>query len=119
MGRTNSFVGLDPSDLTGSVYNSQQLVTDPKALGCFAFELLVQAAPDLLEGIFTDVTPAVNQLAAAIKSAEASLGADCKPISDLQYSQFGQFPGYTQSYNGYQPQSVLGSILGGLGGLGK
>ena len=113
LGRTNSFTGIDPGDLTGGVYNAQSLLQG-NGLACFAFEFLQQGSPDLLEGLFTDVTPAVNQLSSAILSAEQSAGFDCPQIRELQYSQFGQFPGYTRSYSGYSPPSFLGGLLGGI-----
>ncbi|KAL9049782.1 MAG: hypothetical protein Q9162_007029 [Coniocarpon cinnabarinum] len=114
VGKTNSFVGLDPADITGGAYHAEDFTTSPDAFPCFAFQLLQESAPDLLEGILTDVTPAVNQLSDAISSAIAAGGFDCPQIKNLQYGQFGQFPGYTQSYNGYQPNGVLGGLLGGI-----
>ena len=102
-GTTNSFTGLDPGDLTGGVYNAQTLLQGHNAY-CYAFEVLTQESPDLLEGLFTNVTPARNQLAAAIATMTGGLG--CPQLTTLQYSQFGQFPGYTQSYDGYVGQSV-------------
>lgn len=112
-GSTNSFTGVDPSDLTGGVFNAQTLLQGNNFM-CYAFQLLAQGSPDLLEGIFTDVTPAVNMITEAVHNATAAGGFDCPEIENLQYSQFGQFPGYTQGYSGYSPPSFLGGILGGI-----
>ena len=110
LGQVNTFTGVDPGDLTGGVYNAGSLLEGDNFF-CFAFEVLEQGTPDLLEGIFTDVTPAVNLISEAIANATAAGGFSCPQIESLQYSQFGQFPGYTGAYDGYSPPSFLSSIL--------
>ncbi|KAI9727902.1 MAG: hypothetical protein M1828_005307 [Chrysothrix sp. TS-e1954] len=99
LGKTNSFVGLDPGNLTGGVYELSTLGEGNNA-ACFGFELGTEASPDLLEGLFTNVTPAKNAITAAFSKVTSALG--CKPIQNLQYSQFSQYAGYTKSYNGYK-----------------
>ena len=99
LGKTNSFTGIDPGNLTGGVYELSTLDQGNNA-ACFGFELGTEAAPDLLEGLFTNVTPAKSAIAAAFSKVTSALG--CKPIESLQYSQFEKYPGYSKSYNGYR-----------------
>jgi hypothetical protein len=61
MGTVNSFAGVDLSDLTGGVYNSQSLAQGNNAL-CFAYTSLLTLTPDILKGVLKDVTGAVNQI---------------------------------------------------------
>lgn len=110
-GTTNSFTALDPGDVTGGVYNADTLLQGNNGY-CYAFQLLAESAPDLLEGIFTDVTPAMNKLSGAI--SQATNGLNCPQISNLMYGQFGQFPGYTQSYDDYKGENVQGGGMGGI-----
>lgn len=103
-GKINSFTGIDPANLTGGVYNSQNL-KNPHNLACYFFQLIVQSTPDLLEGIFTNVTPAKNALTAAANKAFASF--NCPTLAKLQYGQekLKTYPGYGKAYNGYNPPS--------------
>lgn len=73
MGTVNSFAGVDLSDLTGGVYNSQSLTQGNNAL-CFAYTSLLTLTPDILKGVLKDVTGAVNQIVGQfIKPQFASL----------------------------------------------
>lgn len=47
-GKTNTFTGLDPGDITGGVTSIGDL-SDPKKLACYMFQLGVQSTPDFLE----------------------------------------------------------------------
>ncbi|KAL1587487.1 hypothetical protein WHR41_03825 [Cladosporium halotolerans] len=85
-GTTNSFVGLDPSDLTGGVFNAATLA-EGNNLMCYGLQLALQQTPDLLSGVLAGITN--------------SLG--CPALTKIQDDQFDQFPGYTESYNGYTP----------------
>lgn len=79
-GTTNSFVGLDPSDLTGGVFNAATLA-DGNNLFCYGLQLTIQQTPDLLSGVLAGITN--------------SLG--CPALTKIQDDQFDQFPGYTES----------------------
>jgi len=93
-GTTNSFTGVDLSDLTGGVYNSQNLLDGNNAL-CFAFQSTLQFAPDMLRGIFSDVAPALTLLGSAVANAIVNL--DCPKLNNIETSQFNQYPGWTKS----------------------
>ena len=101
-GTTNSFVGLDPEDLTGGVFNAATLTEDNNAL-CYGMELTVQELPDILSGLFTDINAAADKLGSALNDATNSLG--CPKLNDVDKGQFAQFPGYTKAYNGYDAPS--------------
>lgn len=99
-GTTNSFVGVDPEDLTGGVFHADKLLEGNNAL-CYGMELTIQETPDILSGLFTDTNAAVDQIGAAFNNATDSLG--CPKLNNVDKNQFSQFPGYTKSYNSYSP----------------
>ncbi|KAI1343584.1 hypothetical protein F5Y15DRAFT_412368 [Xylariaceae sp. FL0016] len=92
-GTPNSFVGVDPGDLTGGVFNAGTLLEGNNAF-CFAMELIPKMAPDILAGLFDDVTDALAKLTSAV--GDATEGFGCPEISQIDESQFQQFPGYTK-----------------------
>lgn len=115
-GKVNTFAGINPANVSSGVFNLQNL-KDPKNFRCFAFQLATQSQPDLLEGIYTNVTPAMNKLQQAASKLTQGLG--CPKLKKLQYGQEGlaAYPGYSKSYNGYQGlggSSTSGGILGGI-----
>jgi len=89
-GTKNSFAGVDLQDLTGGVFNTGSLAQGNNAL-CFAFQAAQQAAPDLLKGIFGQLTKPLAQLNAAVGKAIAGLG--CPQLKSIDDSQFDKFPG--------------------------
>jgi len=91
-GKTNSFVGLAPEDLTGGVFNAATLAQGNNAM-CYGLELSIQETPDLLSGIFTDTTNPLNKVLSALGDAADSLG--CPKLTQINTDQFSQFPGYT------------------------
>lgn len=93
-GTPNSFVGVDPSDLTGGVFNAATL-TEGNNLFCYALQLTVQETPDILSGLFTDVDDAMSKLGPVLNNATDTLG--CPKLNNIEKGQFGQFPGYTKS----------------------
>jgi hypothetical protein len=52
-GTPNSFVGVDPSDISGGVYNAQTLLQGNN-LGCFFFQAAQQVIPSVLSGILSN-----------------------------------------------------------------
>lgn len=95
VGRPNSFIGVDIANLTGGVYNSQELTKGNNA-ACFASEFLTQAMPDMLRcsGVLANIESA---LATFNQQMSASFGQfNCPQITNLDDSQFSQFPGYSQ-----------------------
>ena len=97
-GTTNSFTGVNIEELTGGVYNAQTL-TQGNNLECFAFQALQQGSPDILKGLFSDITEALSMLTTQITDVIGDLG--CPQLESIDLSQFDQFPGYSQSYDGH------------------
>ena len=97
-GTTNSFTGVNIEDLTGGVYNAQTL-TQGNNLECFAFQALQLGSPDILKGLFSDITEALSMLTTQITDVIGDLG--CPQLESIDLSQFDQFPGYSQSYDGH------------------
>ncbi|KAI1356737.1 hypothetical protein F5Y01DRAFT_321125 [Xylaria sp. FL0043] len=92
-GTTNSFVGVDPADLTNGVYNAQSLLQGNNAF-CFGTQLMTQAAPDLLLGLFDDVNKALDILTSAV--GNATLDLNCPQLTSMNKQVLKQFPGYTK-----------------------
>ncbi|KAK5160778.1 hypothetical protein LTS14_001791 [Recurvomyces mirabilis] len=101
-GTTNSFVGLDPEKLTAGVFNAATLAEGNNAL-CYGLQLTVQELPDLLSGLFTDISGAQDKLGSVLNNATDSLGRP--KLSSVNKDQFAQFPGYTKAYSGYDAPS--------------
>lgn len=89
-GKTNSFTGVNLQDLTGGVYNLQNLAQGDNAM-CFAYQFAQQAAPDLLKGLFSSITKPLSQLNAALAKVFAQLS--CPQLKSIDCSQFNQYPG--------------------------
>jgi hypothetical protein len=94
-GKTNTFTGVDLESLTGGVYNVQMLGQGNNA-ACFAFQFAQQAAPDLLKGLFSSLTPPLSQLNAALASVFSELS--CPQLQSIDTLQFAQYPGATGAY---------------------
>jgi len=94
-GKTNSFTGVDLTDLTGGVYNTQNLLQGDN-LACFSYQFAQQAAPDLLKGLFSIVTAPLSQLNAAFSKVFAELS--CPKLEAIDTSQFAQYPGAKGAY---------------------
>ncbi|KAF1990311.1 Cloroperoxidase [Aulographum hederae CBS 113979] len=92
-GGVDSFTGLDPTDLTGGVFNAASLA-EGNNLMCFGLELTIQETPDLLAGIFEDDTLALGKLLPALRNATGSLG--CPSLTQVNEGQFDEFPGYAK-----------------------
>lgn len=92
-GTVNSFTGVDPADLTGGVYNLGTLGKGNNLL-CYALQLAVQIAPDLVTGLLTDVDGSMDMLGAAINNVTDGLG--CERLNGIDKGQFEQFPGWTK-----------------------
>lgn len=96
-GKVNDFFGVDIANITGGVYDAKDLLTGNN-LECFTFQLLNQAAPDLLEGLLQNVGSALGKLNNEITTIIAGLG--CPQINDKSYDQYkdsvSQLPGYAK-----------------------
>jgi hypothetical protein len=89
-GTTNSFTGVDVTNLTAGVYNGATLAQGNN-LECFVFQLLVQAGPDILEQLFTNPSSATSKLDGAVSNAQG--GVVCPKLNKVDYSQFSKYPG--------------------------
>jgi hypothetical protein len=92
-GKTNTFTGVDLSDLTGGVFNSQNLL-EGNNLVCFALQASLQEAPDILSGLYSDVNAAMDKLGSAVNAATGGLG--CPKLNAINKGQFDKYPGYTK-----------------------
>lgn len=94
LGATNTFTGVDISDLTGGVFNATGLL-EGNNLSCFVYQAAQQGAPDILKTLYSDVGEALAILDNATNNALAGLG--CPQLESIDESQFAQFPGYTKA----------------------
>lgn len=95
-GTPNSFVGLDPANLTDGVFNAENLL-EGNNLACFGFQAAIQFAPDLLKGLVSDVSGAVSEITGSISDSLKVLG--CPVLESIDEKQFEQFPGYSKLSN--------------------
>ena len=93
-GTVNSFVGVDPANLTGRLFDAGTLLKGNN-LFCYAMQLLIQGTPDILSGLFTDTNAAEDKLGSVINAETDSLG--CPKLNNIDKDQFSKYPGYTQS----------------------
>ena len=96
-GKTNTFTGVDPQNLTGGVYTSSNLLQGNNAI-CFALELSLMEAPDILSGLYSDDDAAMDALGTAVNKATGALG--CPQLNAINKGQFASdfapYPGYTK-----------------------
>jgi hypothetical protein len=91
-GTVDSFTGVDPSMLTGGIFNAATLLQGNNLL-CYATQLLVQGLPDILSGLLTDTNAAEDKLGSVLNDATNSLG--CPKLNNIDKNQFNKYPGYT------------------------
>lgn len=90
-GTVNTFTGVDIKNLTGGVFDGATLLQGNN-LECFVFQAVIQAAPDLLEGLELGLLNSlVGQLNTAVKGALGSV--TCPSLQAYDTAQFSQFPG--------------------------
>ena len=94
-GTDNSYIGLDPSNLSGGVINAGNLGKGDNAF-CLAYQLSEQFVPDLLRGAVTDLESSLATMSSAFSSAFG--GLSCPQIQDAEMSQFNIYPGFTATY---------------------
>lgn len=85
-GKTNTFAGVDVSDLTGGIFKTSTLLQGNN-LGCFVYQLSAQAKPDILLGALDGLTSAIGRVI-------GSLG--CPQLKAIDSKQLEKFPGYTR-----------------------
>lgn len=96
-GKTDTFTGIDPQNITGGVYTSSNLLQGNNLM-CYVLELTLMELPDLLSGLYSDDDAAVDALGAAINKATGALG--CPQLNAINKAQFksdlARYPGYTK-----------------------
>lgn len=90
-GKTNSFTGVDVSDLTGGVYNSKTLAKKNN-FACLAYQFAAQAQPDIATNALGKITSAVGKLTSALA---------CPQLKKIDDAQLKKFPGYTKANVNY------------------
>jgi hypothetical protein len=83
-GTPNSFVSVNPGDLTGGVFTAATLL-EGNNLGCFAFQALQQ-------GLVTDVAGVLALVNQYVSPVVQTL--NCLALNQFDQSLFNQFPGY-------------------------
>lgn len=102
-GTTNSFTGVNITDLSKGVFNGETL-TQGNNLGCFALQAAAQAEPDILVGEFTDLLNTLGSIATQLS---------CPQLEALDTKQLEQYPGYMKDQT-YDTASILNKTLGRL-----
>ncbi|KAK4505134.1 hypothetical protein PRZ48_003097 [Zasmidium cellare] len=87
LGKTNSFAGIDVTNLTGGAMNSADLAKGNNA-ACFAFQFAAQVKPDLSLNLLTPLTNALGKVTSQLA---------CSQLQGIDDSQLMQFPGYKRS----------------------
>lgn len=91
-GEVNTFTGVDITNLTGGVYNTQTLLQGNN-LACFGLQSAIQMLPDMISGLLTS-GPLNGLLSGALFNATSGLG--CPTLTEIDEDQFSDYPGYTQ-----------------------
>lgn len=96
-GKVDSYAALDLGNLTGGIYNSADLL-EGNNLWCFVFQSLLAAAPDVLEGGYSNPS---GPMATLLDSVNTIIGDyACPAIETLNEGQFAQYPGAQTSSSG-------------------
>lgn len=96
MGKVNSFVGLDFTDITGGILNGTSIL-EGNGLLCFVLELVKTFAPNSLSTLFKVLATPLELITDTISAPILSLA--CPEFEDLQeggtdlWTKFMSFPG--------------------------
>jgi hypothetical protein len=96
-GTPNSFVGVSVEDLSGGVFNAQNLFTGDN-FACFAFSLAQQGVPSFLKGPLSSINKALALVEQYISPITSAL--NCPELGQYDQGLFNSFPGYTYSPTG-------------------
>ncbi|KAF8865690.1 Cloroperoxidase [Acephala macrosclerotiorum] len=90
-GKVNTFTGVDIKNLTGGIFDGATLLQGNN-LECFVFQAVLQAAPDLLEGLeLSLLNSLIGQLNTAVKGALNEITRSSLQMYNT--AQFSHFPG--------------------------
>lgn len=100
-GKTNTFSGIDPANLTDGVYTNSNILQGNNLI-CHGLELSLQEAPDFLSGLYSDTNAAQDVLGTAIDQTTGALG--CPKLNTINEGQFKNdftnYPGYRKLKTG-------------------
>nr|POF19897.1 hypothetical protein CFP56_52146 [Quercus suber] len=96
VGKPNTFTGLDVGDLTGGLYNVEDLFEGDN-LACFSYSVLQQGIPDFLDTTLNALAPVTDLIN---KYVSPIIPLNCSQITNQTTSIFQHFPGYTYRPNG-------------------
>lgn len=95
----NTYAGVDPSDLTGGVFNLNNLFNpNGNNLACFLGAATQAAIPDFASVPLNLVQPIKNLLSQFLTPFTG--GLSCPQISTFSLSLFDKYPGYKYSPTG-------------------
>ncbi|KAG9092035.1 hypothetical protein FRC07_011738 [Ceratobasidium sp. 392] len=89
-GTVNSFAGVNLGDITGGVFNLENLLKGNNFV-CFAFQAAQQVMPDVLKGILGDLTLALGLWTTKVTPVLSGLG--CPELTKYDPAVFGTYPG--------------------------
>ncbi|POR39495.1 hypothetical protein TPAR_00289 [Tolypocladium paradoxum] len=89
-GKVNTFTGVNVIELTNGVFDVKTLLEGNNAI-CFAFQFGQQAAPDLLNGLFSSTAKPLAQFNGALVKVLSSLRGP--QLGAIDASQLRKFPG--------------------------
>ncbi|KAI9651489.1 MAG: hypothetical protein M1831_000806 [Alyxoria varia] len=89
-GTPNSFVGVNPGDVTGGVITGQNLLQGNN-LACFAFQAFQQGSPAVLRNRVRIIGPVVSLINRYINPVTSAL--NCPALTTFNQSAFNQYPG--------------------------
>lgn len=93
-GTTGSYIGIDPSNLSGGLVNAGNLAQGNNA-ACLAYQATVQFLPDILRGLVSSITAPLNKLTGQFNVATKAL--NCPQLKAIDKSQFDKYPGYKKT----------------------
>ncbi|KAF4555584.1 Dothistromin biosynthesis peroxidase dotB-like protein 2 [Elsinoe fawcettii] len=93
-GTTGSYVGIDPENLSGGLFNAGNLAQGNNA-ACLAYQATVQFLPDILRGLFASITAPLSKLTSQFDSVTKAL--DCSQLKAIDKAQFNKYPGFTKT----------------------
>ncbi|KAK4624776.1 Dothistromin biosynthesis peroxidase dotB [Fulvia fulva] len=91
-GTVNSFTGIEPSDLTGGVFNGATLLQGNN-LACFAFQAAQAGGIDQLDGVLSIVQGALKPLTDQLTSAISGLACPPLAVAGFNSQLINAFPG--------------------------
>ena len=99
----NSFVGVDVGNLTGGVFNAQNLF-EGNNLGCFVLLAQQEDFPDILKGLEGDLSVITDLLAQYFTPLLTKL--ECPKLEKYNQGLFNKYPGYKYHPKGTTPSGL-------------